>query len=108
MVLAILSWVAVVVVTATSAGLLLNRDWRWDLGLLTVQYVGVAVLVAQHWPIGMAAASAMRRPPARRWPRLARPPSRPSWRCFRKTRRGAKPPWPPSGTAGTSERSSRH
>jgi hypothetical protein len=53
---AILSWVAVVIVTATSAGLLLNRDWRWDLGLLTAQYVGVAVLVGQHWPLGMAAA----------------------------------------------------
>ncbi len=56
MVVAILSWAAVVIVTATSAGLLLNRDWRWDLGLLTLQYVGVAVLVAQHWPLGMAAA----------------------------------------------------
>ena len=56
MVAAILSWVAVVIVTATSAGLLLNRDWRWDLGLLTAQYVGVAVLVGQHWPLGMAAA----------------------------------------------------
>ena len=56
MVVALLSWVAVVIVTATSAGLLLNRDWRWDLGLLAAQYVGVAVLVAQHWPLGMAAA----------------------------------------------------
>jgi len=43
-------------VTITSAGLLLYRDWRWDLGLLTAQYVGIAILVAQHWPIGMAAA----------------------------------------------------
>ena len=52
----ILSWVAVVIVTVTSAGLLLNRVWRWDLGLLTAQYVGVAILVGQHWPLGMAAA----------------------------------------------------
>jgi len=52
----ILSWTTVGVVTATSIGLLLNRDWRWDLGLLATQYLGVSILVAQHWPVGMAAA----------------------------------------------------
>jgi len=52
----IISWAAVGLVTVTSAGLLLQRDWRWDLGLLTAQYVGVAILVGQHWPLGMAAA----------------------------------------------------
>src|SRR5512142_3163356 len=56
MVLPILAWVAVLLVTVTSAGLLLSRDWRWDVGFLTAQYVGIAILVAQHWPIGMAAA----------------------------------------------------
>ena len=56
MIPSILAWTAVLIVTVTSAGLLLYRDWRWDLGLLTVQYVGVAILVAQHWPLGMAAA----------------------------------------------------
>ncbi len=56
MLVTILSWVAVVIVTVTSAGILLNRDWRWDLGLLTAQYVGVTILVGQHWPLGMAAA----------------------------------------------------
>lgn len=56
MLIAILSWIAVVIVTVTSAGILLNRDWRWDLGLLTAQYVGVTILVGQHWPLGMAAA----------------------------------------------------
>ncbi len=53
---AVLSWIAVAIVTVTAAGLLLSRDWRWNLGLLTAQYVGIAVLVAQHWPLGMAAA----------------------------------------------------
>lgn len=53
---AVLGWIAVVVVAGTSTGLLLSRDWRWDLGLLAAQYVGVAALVAQHLPIGMAAA----------------------------------------------------
>ena len=56
MLIALLSWAAVLIVTVTSAGLLLYRDWRWSLGLLTAQYVGIAILVAQHWPIGMAAA----------------------------------------------------
>ncbi len=56
MLIAILSWIAVIIVTVTSAGILLNRDWRWDLGLLTAQYVGVTILVGQHWPLGMAAA----------------------------------------------------
>ncbi len=52
----ILAWAAVVLVAGTSTGLLLNRDWPWDLGLLAVQYLGVAILVAGHWPLGMAAA----------------------------------------------------
>ncbi len=51
----IIAWVAVLLVAVTSAGLLLSRDWRWDIAFLTAQYVGVAILVAQHWPIGMAA-----------------------------------------------------
>ncbi len=52
----VLSWLAVLLVTVTSAGLLLSRDWRWDVGFLTAQYVGVALLVAQHWPLSMSAA----------------------------------------------------
>lgn len=52
----ILSWFAVALLLGTSTGLLLNRDWRIDLGLLAVQYLGVAILVSQHLPIGMAAA----------------------------------------------------
>jgi hypothetical protein len=55
MIASILAWVAVLVVTLTSGGLLLSRDWRWDVGLLTVQYAGIAILVGQHWPVGMAA-----------------------------------------------------
>ena len=51
----ILAWIAVLLLLATSAGLILNRDWRWDLGLLAAQYLGTFILAAQHWPIGMAA-----------------------------------------------------
>ena len=56
MLASVLSWTAVVIVAGTSTGLFLNRDWRWDLGMLAVQYLGVSILVAQHWPLGMAAA----------------------------------------------------
>ena len=52
----IIAWAAVVLVSTTATGLLLTRDWRWSLGLLSAQYVGTAALVAQHWPLGMAAA----------------------------------------------------
>ncbi len=55
MLVTILSWIAVAITLTTSAGLILNRDWRWDLGLLAAQYLGTFILVAQHWPIGMAA-----------------------------------------------------
>ena len=56
MIASILSWIAVVIVAGTSIALLISRDWRWDLGILAGQYVGVFILVAQHWPLGMAAA----------------------------------------------------
>lgn len=51
----IISWIAVVLLLVISTGLLLSRDWRWDIGFLAVQYIGVFWLVAQHWPPGMAA-----------------------------------------------------
>ena len=53
---AIVSWTAVALVAATATGILLARDWRWSLGLLSAQYLGAAALAAQHWPLGMAAA----------------------------------------------------
>jgi len=56
MVASIVSWIVVAGLLITSAGLLLYRDWRWGLGFLAGQYVGVFWLVYQHWPLGMAAA----------------------------------------------------
>jgi len=56
MLVSILSWIAVVILLVTSTGLLLNRDWRRDMGLLSAQYLAAAFLVGQHWPLGMAAA----------------------------------------------------
>src|SRR5258708_35675657 len=53
---AILSWLAAIGVLVTSAGLLLNREWRRDLGLLALQYACASILIAQHLPVGIAAA----------------------------------------------------
>lgn len=51
----LIAWIVVGSVLATSAGLLVSRDWRLELGLLGLQYVGVFWLTNQHWPISMAA-----------------------------------------------------
>ncbi len=51
----LVAWMAVALLAMAGTGLLLSRDWRWELGLLAAQYLGAAVLVAQHLPLGMAA-----------------------------------------------------
>ncbi len=48
------AWLAVVLIVLTSTGLLFVRDWRWNIILLAVQYLGMFVLTLQHWPVGMA------------------------------------------------------
>jgi hypothetical protein len=48
------AWTAVVLMVITSAGLLFVRDWRWNIILLAIQYLGMFVLTLQNWPIGMA------------------------------------------------------
>jgi hypothetical protein len=48
------AWIAVVMIVTTSVGLLLVRDWRWSIILLSIQYIAMLVLVLQHWPLGMA------------------------------------------------------
>jgi hypothetical protein len=50
----ILNWIAVLILLVSGAGLLLSRDWRWNLGLLAAQYLGVFWLTYAHWPIAMA------------------------------------------------------
>lgn len=49
-----IAWIAVLIIAATSAGLLLARDWRWSIILLALQYLGMFIIVLQHWPVGMA------------------------------------------------------
>ena len=51
----IAAWIAAGFILATATGLLVSRDWRLELGLLGLQYVGVFWLTNQHWPISMAA-----------------------------------------------------
>ncbi len=50
-----LAWIVVGFTLVTSAGLIISRDWRLELGLLGMQYVGVFWLTNQYWPISMAA-----------------------------------------------------
>src|SRR4026207_2172063 len=49
-----LAWFAVLLLTVTSLGLLLARDWRWLIIYLSAQYFGMLILTLQHWPLGMA------------------------------------------------------
>lgn len=51
----IFSWIAVGLLLAASIGLLLSRDWRWNLGLLAGLYLGMFLIIAQYWPFGLAA-----------------------------------------------------
>ena len=48
------SWVVILLIVVTSVGILLARDWRHLIILLSAQYVGVFILALQHWPLGMA------------------------------------------------------
>ena len=45
---------ATLLVTATSVGLLISRNWRWGILLLAVQYAGIAALASLSWPLEMA------------------------------------------------------
>ena len=49
-----ISWAVVGLLGITTIGLLLSRDWRWSLGFLAVQYLGMFILVSLHWPFGLA------------------------------------------------------
>ncbi len=45
---------AVLLVTATAITQILGRNWRINIAALGVQYIGVFILVAMHWPVEMA------------------------------------------------------
>jgi hypothetical protein len=46
--------VAAILVTLTSTYILISRDWRYCIGALAVQYIGVFMLVNASWPVEMA------------------------------------------------------
>lgn len=50
-----ITWITVGLIMVTAAGLFISRDWRFELGLLGLQYLGAFWLISQHWPISMAA-----------------------------------------------------
>lgn len=52
----VLVWAAVGLIAIAATGVLLVRDWRWNLGLMAAQYLAAAALTTAHWPLGMAAA----------------------------------------------------
>lgn len=49
------AFAAVVVLGISSAAVILSPNWRWRVGSLAVQYVGVFWLVSVSWPSGLAA-----------------------------------------------------
>lgn len=52
---AALHWIVLLVAASASAGLLINRNWRWGLGLLAGQYLAIFLLVLALWPVSLAA-----------------------------------------------------
>ena len=47
---------AIILVGLTSTFILISKDWRWCIVALSVQYIGVFVLVDASWPLEMAVA----------------------------------------------------
>ncbi len=45
---------AVVLVSLTSFGLLISREWRFNVITLAVQYIGVLILVSASWDVELA------------------------------------------------------
>ena len=55
--LEIFSWLAVLLALVASGGLLLARDWRWQVVWAAAQYLALFTLTLNHWPLSMAAAT---------------------------------------------------
>jgi hypothetical protein len=50
----LLIFIAVIGISLTSTFILVTRDWRYCIGAISVQYIGVFILVNASWPIEMA------------------------------------------------------
>jgi len=44
----------IIVILAASIGQMLNRDWKWSLGFLGAQYLGMFWYIQTIWPINLA------------------------------------------------------
>ena len=53
--ISVLNWIALFIILVASIGLLLQRDWRWSIGLLASLYLSIFWLVQANWPVSMAA-----------------------------------------------------
>jgi hypothetical protein len=53
--MAYLDWLALTLILIASGGILLLRRWRWNIGFLAIQYLGVFWLVQTEWNIALAA-----------------------------------------------------
>lgn len=47
---------AIILVSLTSTYILIGKDWRFSIGAMAVQYIGVFILVDASWPVEMAVA----------------------------------------------------
>lgn len=52
----IVSWIAVGLILVTATAMLINTDWRVNLGALALQYLAMLWLVTRHLPLAMGSA----------------------------------------------------
>ncbi|KAA3643264.1 MAG: hypothetical protein DWQ07_22370 [Chloroflexi bacterium] len=52
--ISIFTFLAVLILLVTSVLLLVSLDWRWSIGALGLQYLGVFALVNVAWPLDLA------------------------------------------------------
>jgi hypothetical protein len=50
-----LSFVPILLLSASSLGLMVARNWRWIIVSLVLQYIGVFWIITFIWPVGLAA-----------------------------------------------------
>jgi hypothetical protein len=50
-----LTFIPILMLAASSLGLMVSRNWRWIIVALVVQYIGVFWVISLLWPLGLAA-----------------------------------------------------
>jgi hypothetical protein len=50
----ILRWFIPLLMVCTATGLLFSRDWRWSLGMLAIQYIGVFWMIQTYSSVSMS------------------------------------------------------